>query len=365
MVTIDDFSRLVSAIYTSAITPENWIVAMTEIRRALDATGGALVLADETNRSIKSASLPPEAGKAYGEYYCQLDYVLAAVEAGPVGLVHSGPKLMEAKMHSEFASDWMRPYRLQDGLFVRLTGGPTPASFLVAAPRRSESFDTAERVKLMSALVPHLQQALRTQNHVKEVAHCARDIGRAIDIVRYGIVIVATDSHVVHLNSAAERILKSGDGLRIRSCRVEAAGVSANVQLHGSIRGALYGEKGGSRCGNSFTCTRPSAKQPYVIHVLPFYPDGEDLPDGRALLVIMDPEQEPEPPSILLRRLYGMTKAEADVTLRVLRGDGLKPITEELSLSMATIKTHLQHIFDKTGTRRQAELVRLLLAISP
>lgn len=32
---------------------------------------------------------------------------------------------------------------------------------------------------------------------------------------------------------------------------------------------------------------------------------------------------------------------------------------------LATIKTHLHHIFDKTGTHRQAELVRLLLAIKP
>ena len=49
----------------------------------------------------------------------------------------------------------------------------------------------------------------------------------------------------------------------------------------------------------------------------------------------------------------------------MLRDDGLKPISEELSLSMATIKTHLQHIFAKTDTHRQAELVRLFLTIVP
>ncbi|PRC58714.1 hypothetical protein C6A85_27095, partial [Mycobacterium sp. ITM-2017-0098] len=53
------------------------------------------------------------------------------------------------------------------------------------------------------------------------------------------------------------------------------------------------------------------------------------------------------------------------VALRVMRGDGLKPISEDMALSMATIKTHVQHIFDKTGTHRQAELVRLLLAVQP
>ena len=31
---------------------------------------------------------------------------------------------------------------------------------------------------------------------------------------------------------------------------------------------------------------------------------------------------------------------------------------------MATVKTHLQHVFDKTDTHRQAELVRLLLTVT-
>jgi DNA-binding CsgD family transcriptional regulator len=62
-----------------------------------------------------------------------------------------------------------------------------------------------------------------------------------------------------------------------------------------------------------------------------------------------------------LRRRYGLTKAEADVALRVLDGTGLAPIAEELSISLSTVRTHLRHVFAKTDTHRQAELVRLLL----
>lgn len=42
-----------------------------------------------------------------------------------------------------------------------------------------------------------------------------------------------------------------------------------------------------------------------------------------------------------------------------------KQISDELSVSLATVRTHLQHVFDKTETHRQAELVRLLLVLSP
>jgi DNA-binding CsgD family transcriptional regulator len=365
VVGIDDFSRIVSAIYASALTPENWIVAMADVRRTLDAQSAGLLLADGAGRSIKSASLPPEAQKAYLEYYRQIDYVLDAVEKGPVGLIQSGQPLVALKAWSEFDADFIRPHHMDDGLFVRLTDGSMPTCFLVAAPKRAEPFDTAERVKLTSALVPHLQQALRTQVHIEDFAQDASDIARAVDSVRHGIVVVGAGSVVIHLNSAAERILKCGDGLCIRSGSVEATCASANAELRRSIVGALLEHEGSPRGGNSFLCRRPSGKRPYVIHVLPFSPATENMSGARALVVLVDPEQQPEPPTRLLRRVYGLTNAEADVALRVLRGDGLKPICEELSLSMATVKTHLQHIFDKTDTHRQAELVRLLLTLTP
>jgi DNA-binding CsgD family transcriptional regulator len=352
VVGIDDFSRIVSAIYASALTPENWIVAMADVRRTLDAQSAGLLMADGAGRSIKSASLAPEARKAYLEYYRQIDYVLDAVDKGPVGLIQSGQPLVALKARSEFDADFMRPHQMDDGLFVRLTDGSMPTCFLVAAPKRTEPFDTAERVKLVSALVPHLQQALRTQSHLEDFAQGASDIARAVDSVRHGIAVVGPGSVVIHLNSAAERILKCGDGLRIRSGSVEASSASANTELRRSIVGALLEDEASPRGGNSFLCRRPSGKRPYVSV-------------ARALVVLVDPEQQLEPPARLLERVYGLTNAEADVALRVLRGDGLKPICEELSLSMATVKTHLQHVFDKTDTHRQAELVRLLLTIIP
>jgi DNA-binding CsgD family transcriptional regulator len=60
-----------------------------------------------------------------------------------------------------------------------------------------------------------------------------------------------------------------------------------------------------------------------------------------------------------------LTKAEAAVAVRVLYGEGISAISDRLSLSSATVRTHLRAIFTKTGTHRQAELVRLLSTIVP
>jgi DNA-binding CsgD family transcriptional regulator len=62
-----------------------------------------------------------------------------------------------------------------------------------------------------------------------------------------------------------------------------------------------------------------------------------------------------------LREDLGLTRAEAAVAAEILEADGLQAVADRLGVSLATVRTHLAHVFDKTGTRRQAELVRLLL----
>jgi DNA-binding CsgD family transcriptional regulator len=209
-----------------------------------------------------------------------------------------------------------------------------------------------------------MQQALRTQEHLAQLGNGGGDITGVIDAIRHGIVIVGSGCGVVHLNSAAERILTSGDGLCIRSGRVEANRTSTNTELQVSIARAHGDPQSDCASGDSFACSRPSGKRPYAIHVLPLKP-AENPSAARVLVMIIDPEQESDPPKVLLRRLFGLTSGEANVALLMLRGDGLKPIAADLALSMATVKTHLHHIFNKTDTHRQAELVRLLLGVIP
>jgi DNA-binding CsgD family transcriptional regulator len=373
LVTIDEFSRMVSAIHAAAITPEHWIDAMTVVRESLNATSSGMIIADDTSRMIKCASLPSDAMQAYSDYYRTVDYVLDAVERGPVGVTRGGEALVALNAHSEFNADWMTPHRMNDGLFVRLTDGPTPTCFLVASPRHTESFATPERVQLVNALIPHLQQALRTHDYVSSLAAHAGDVAEAVDGMRHAVIVVGPGAAVVHLNSAAATMLALRDGPCLRDGRLVAGSASADAEFQRSVARALgmtdgaggqeRSSPGNARSGNSFLCPRLSRGHPYVVHVTPCATGENRTP--RALVVIVDSDAEREPPERLLRRLFGLTGAEADVACRLTRGQALKSISEELSLSIATVKTHLQHVFEKTATHRQAELVRLLLNLTP
>jgi DNA-binding CsgD family transcriptional regulator len=361
MVTVDEFSRVVSEVYASSTDPENWIVALAEIGRILDAAGCAIFTGAGTSRSVMAATVPAEARDSYIAYYHTIDYVLDAVETGPAGLIHGGQALVALKPHSEFDADFMRPQGLNDGLFTRLSVGTKATTFIVAAAKGSEPFDSTERVRFMDALVPHLQQALRAQDLVAELDNRVRDITTVIDVIRHGIVIVDSERRVAHMNSAAECILAVSDGLCMDSGRVEASHAATDKRMQSGIARACTESCTGARGGDSLACNRPSGKRPYVVHILPLA--TEDPSAARALVVLIDPEQEVEPPKMLIRRLFGLTDAEADVALRVMRGEGLKPISADLALSTATVKSHLQRVFEKTDAHRQAELVRLLLTM--
>lgn len=186
-----------------------------------------------------------------------------------------------------------------------------------------------------------------------------------VDAMRHALILLAGDGSIVHTNPAAAVLLGRDDGLRNRDSAVEATRPSTNSELHARIEQAVRCGARGCRSGATLTCSRPSGKWPYIIQVLPLGCASRSEQSGPALLLVVDPDSKPSPTQDLIRRIFGMTPAEAEVCLRILDGDGLKSVADQLNLSLATVKTHLQHVFDKTQTHRQAELVRLLLAVMP
>ena len=56
-------------------------------------------------------------------------------------------------------------------------------------------------------------------------------------------------------------------------------------------------------------------------------------------------------------QMYGLTPTEQRVLVQVANGATLKATGLALRIASATVTTHLKHIFDKTGARRQSDLV--------
>jgi DNA-binding CsgD family transcriptional regulator len=167
---------------------------------------------------------------------------------------------------------------------------------------------------------------------------------------------------IVFCNQAAEALQSAGDGIRFSVHRIGLLHKQDDSKLQSLIEQAL--SRTGSRSSGTMRAQRPSGKQPFGIFVSPLsreYP-GLALFRPAVCIVVSDPEIRPFLPIQRLEESFGLTTAEARLAVLLAYGEDLQRAAEQLDITYSTARTRLAQIFQKTGTRRQAELVRLILS---
>jgi len=64
--------------------------------------------------------------------------------------------------------------------------------------------------------------------------------------------------------------------------------------------------------------------------------------------------------SAAFREKHGLSARECQVITLLLEGRKYREIAEELFISIKTVKTHIAHVYDKTGARGRVDLIRLM-----
>jgi DNA-binding CsgD family transcriptional regulator len=100
-----------------------------------------------------------------------------------------------------------------------------------------------------------------------------------------------------------------------------------------------------------------------ALHIVPIAGDARDVFAGSACFVIVAGARNAQVPNTdLIQALFDMTPAEARVARAIALGKSPAEIASSSGLALATIRTQLKHIFQKTSTTRQSELASLLSA---
>src|SRR5262249_23777613 len=106
----------------------------------------------------------------------------------------------------------------------------------------------------------------------------------------------------------------------------------------------------------------------YVGHVLPLTSGarckaGVSYEATAALFVRKATLDLTSPPEAVARR-FNLTPAEIRVLFAIVEIGGVPEIAPVLGIAEQTVKSHLHHIFEKTGAKRRADLVKLVAAYS-
>ena len=79
-----------------------------------------------------------------------------------------------------------------------------------------------------------------------------------------------------------------------------------------------------------------------------------------AFLCELNRHSEEQFATRVLRRALALTAMEAAVVLSLRDHHDPGEVALDLGLAISTVRSHLKHVFRKTGTSRQSELLRLV-----
>ena len=100
---------------------------------------------------------------------------------------------------------------------------------------------------------------------------------------------------------------------------------------------------------------------PIFAHVLPL--TGSDfrtrLQPAAVAAVFIGAPPDAQDGADAVAAAFGLTPAETKVLVSLFVGRTLNETAATLGVTKRTAQTHLEHIFQKTGVTRQAELMRL------
>lgn len=371
-------SDLLLDVYEAAANPAHWTTFMANVARELNATKAALHVhyfapgnTIQTAHGSCAIAIGYDASSLadYANYYAAQDiYVQRIRERFPLGMqAGTSEDLITPNEYrrTELYHDFSRP----NGVFYTCWSAVEQSNRMAAGlgfirPENATPFE-AKDVNLLKLLNPHLNKAFNLQR-VIEHAH-ANNKALLTSIAQFDFGVIALDQQgcITNISASAKALLDERDGIRLTDGNLEAMHLSEDRKLQDMLRAASnICDNPDRRRGSALLISRQSGKSPLQLAVFPFASSGLMLEEHPRILVFLsDPSAKPVSRASVLRDLYGLTPTESRLADLLLQGFEVREAAEALHTTVETTRFHLKRVLGKTGSRRQSELMRLMLSL--
>ncbi len=367
----DDVLDLIGQIYEAGVEPRLWDTTLVRLGERFGANGGILATTVGNGNQLSFSSefgAEPEWQALYNREFHrpELNPLFPAFRRLRPGLASADWMLLPKQnlMRSPFYNEWSAPQDRHAYFGLVTSAGPQAVGAIMFCRGRRLGDFAPDEVALLQALSPHLVRAVGFSRRLGALAGQRELCGALLDTAANPIIVVEPDGRIVHANRAARRILRAADGLLVRRDRLTAARPADTSAMRRRIKATA--DRNVAAC-ETFAVARRSGARPYGVAMSPVPVHAAGLEPGRVLVAIFiaDPDAMPPDMASALQTAYGLTPAEAAlVALLAHDTPSLADAADQLGVSRTTVKTHLKHSYQKTGTQRQTELIRLALASS-
>lgn len=363
--------RLIDQVYDAALDPARWKECLENLCNATHSVGAALTVHDHaaaTRRNLWWANADPDLIAEDESWAPRNPFILAGAPHLRTGLVCRSHEIVDAHdvKRTPYFHEYLRRVDFLEHIAACIAHEREVSSLLFLPRRVSQEPHDARDVALVRALLPHLQRALAIHRRFEALAGVSAAVSEVLDRLPFGIVLLDGERRSLLVNRAARVALDANDGLTLaRDGGVHAHGSLAHGRLSRLIGDACAtGAGSGFGAGGTLLVPRPSGKRAFAVLVTPLRVSDQRFGTTHpvAALFISDPERDGADPHEILHRLYGFTPAESAVAWLLLAGKRVVDITDELSITANTARTHVKRVLAKADCRTQADLVRVLLS---
>jgi DNA-binding CsgD family transcriptional regulator len=363
------FSALVGEVYDAALDPARWPAVLGKVRDFVGGSAVSLISKDAATKDFcvyyQCGNIDPYYVQLYAESYAGFDpsttaHVLAEIEQ-PIcfGDFMTYEELLETRIYKE----WARPQGLVDFMSVVLDRSGTGAAICGVFRSEREGICDDDMRWRMRQLAPHIRRAVLVGRAIELKTTEAASFGAVLDGLSAGMFLVDSAGRIVHANASGHAMLSEADALRVARGRLIATDLAAARALNEIFAAAGEGD---AALGNRGIAVPLPGRDGvcYAAHVLPLTSGlrrraAASHAAAAAVFVRKADIALPSPPEAMARH-YGLTPTELRVLLAIVQIGGVPETAEALGIGESTVKTHLHRLFGKTGTARQADLVRLV-----
>ncbi|MEO6029774.1 MAG: helix-turn-helix transcriptional regulator [Candidatus Binatia bacterium] len=361
---------LIDLAYAAAVDPLEWTSFLRELGAVTQSDIVPFLVWDYSKRDGKVLRLYPLDETTMREYVAWAPhnpYVRQSprLQAGQIRIIHPSEGAIE---RSAFYNEWLRP-RLGVGHNIALTVFSDPMMSVQLSPLRDPkklAYGPKE-ARVLTWLGPHVRRAITIERKLGQLELERRSAAAALDHAPSAMLVLDGGGRVVFFNRAARALLDQRDGLTLDARGFLAASrATESTRLGAVVAGACAtGAGNGSHPGGALRISRPSNSRPFHLLVSPLrHPPSYLVAYAPcAIVFVTEPDRVPTDSQSVLRELFAMTPAEARIACLLADGHRVSEIAEKLALRQATIRTHLKRLFEKTDSRTQGDLMRILCAI--
>lgn len=358
----------IGRIYAAAAGLSDWNDALNAISDVCGVANTAFVVNDRALQiaEVRTPRADPAVIAAYENRWWRYDPTIPATAGAAVGAITSldttGREVfLRSEFHNEF---WARSGLGADRLASNLLLSADAFGSLVLqnGPRQTEICPDTHRA--FGLILPHMIRAVEILRKLEGLSVRRIAAMQAGAAQADSVIVVDAARRPIARDAGFEQAMRDHACLRMDAGRLDVADGHFS-RLFGRLIDGCTSQGLGSRGG---TLRIPDASGHFAttLTVIPWRADGGPealalLTRPAALILVEDGRHRQDRKRAAFQQQYGLTPAETRLAFELLQGGTRTEIAARLGVSLSTVRTHLSHIFDKTGTRRQSELVALLL----